>query len=705
MKEFIRKNVVVVGVGLIMVLMILGAVLILYNKTRMVKNNTIQQESESITMATNDLLYHSLHIIDLGVRIYGFTKKEEMLGDVKRAFHDIDPFFEGLEGRLAAQSFEVADVKKLHKHYLDYARFNEQMIEQARLDSMNVFKNMLAEDRGTDLWKHWYDVSEKIKAFENEQSQQAIASYEAAQNNTIYLQLVMLLLGLPTLGFIIFKIKNDKLALQNLLLNLEENNRQYIFNPGTELLANDPKTVIEHSIHRFKEASELIKRIASGDFEADWNGLTSTNRNLNEDNLAGELLKMRENMKQVKMDDEKRLWTTEGLAAFSEIVRNNQSQLDKLTQETVFYLCRYLQVQQGSLFIVKQDQEQNEDYLEMTACYAFNKKKYLEKRIDIGVGLVGQAYLEKETTLLTKVPSGYTFITSGLGEATPTCLIIVPLIYNNQVAGVLELAGFQIFADHQVAFLEKAGEFIASAIMTVKVTENTQRILQQSQQQAEELRAVEEELRQNLEELEATQENQTNRTIELEQANAQAEAQKLLIVENLEKLKEKEKESQVQAEELRQNLEALAITQSDLKSSEQKTHAILNKSPMGILITDTQGCISFSNHSLAVLIGYTHEELVQNAFQTAFKFLQPGKLCDGDKKRTKAIRKDGTSFMAEVYVTTFEASLLLYVRDVSREVQRELQLVQSMENAEHLRRKAAEHELALMARINQLEKK
>jgi PAS domain S-box-containing protein len=705
MKEFIRKNAVVLAVGVIMLLMILGASLILNNKASMVKNNIIQKESESITMATNDLLYHSLHIIDLGVRIYGFTKKEEMLNDVKRAFHDMDPTFETLEARLAAQSFKGADVKKLHKHYLDYARFNEQMIEKARLDSMEVFKSMLAEDKGTELWKHWYEVSEKIKAFEAEQSLQAVTSYEAAQNNTIYLQLLMLSLGLPTLGFIIFKIKNDDLALRNLLVNLEENNRQYIFNPGTELLANDPKTVIDHSIHRFKEASELIKRIAGGDFEADWNGLTTTNRNLNEDNLAGELLKMRENMKRVREEDEKRLWSTEGLAAFSEIVRNNQDQLEKLAHETLIYLCRYLDVQQGSLFIVSQDEQQNEDYLEMAACYAFNKKKHLQKRINIGEGVVGQAYLEKETTLLSKVPNGYTSVTSGLGEATPTCLIVVPLIYNDQVAGILELAGFQVFADYQIAFLEKAGEFVASAITTVKIAQNMRRILQASQQQAEELKAAEEEMRQNMEELQATQEETDRRGNELERANAEAEVQKQLMVQNIEKLKEKERENEVQAEELRQNLEALASTQTELENSKQKIQAILNKSPMGILVADQQGSISLSNQPLTALTGFTHEELGKHAFHTAFKFLQLGKLREGDKKRTKTIRKDGTSFMTEVYVTTLEASWLLYVRDVSMEVQREQQLGKSMENAEHLRRKAAEHEAELMARISQLEKK
>jgi GAF domain-containing protein len=97
-------------------------------------------------------------------------------------------------------------------------------------------------------------------------------------------------------------------------------------------------------------------------------------------------------------------------------------------------------------------------------------------------------------------------ITSGLGEATPTSLLIVPLLNNGAVEGLLELASFHPFLDFEIAFIRKLAENMASAIATLKVNEKTRRLLEQSQQQAEELRAQEEEIRQNMEEMSATHE-------------------------------------------------------------------------------------------------------------------------------------------------------------------------------------------------------
>jgi PAS domain S-box-containing protein len=163
---------------------------------------------------------------------------------------------------------------------------------------------------------------------------------------------------------------------------------------------------------------------------------------------------------------------------------------------------KYLKANQGSFFIVDEEQE----CLNMVACYAFNKKKYLNKQVGFGEGLLGQAYLEKETLFLTEVPNGYIQITSGLGDAPPRNIVIVPLKINDAVQGVLEIASFQILEKYQVEFLERLGESIASAIATLKINEKTQLLLLQSQQQAEELKTQEEELKQNLEEMQATQE-------------------------------------------------------------------------------------------------------------------------------------------------------------------------------------------------------
>nr|WP_277487583.1 PAS domain-containing protein [Catalinimonas alkaloidigena] len=136
----------------------------------------------------------------------------------------------------------------------------------------------------------------------------------------------------------------------------------------------------------------------------------------------------------------------------------------------------------------------------MKACYTYGKKKHAEKTILPGQGIIGQAFLERQHVYLTDIPQNYVNITSGLGEATPTALLVIPLMVNDTVQGILELASFQKIAAFEIDFLEKLGEIIAAHINSQRVVEQTQQLLQQTQEHSEEMR-------QNMEELAATQEH------------------------------------------------------------------------------------------------------------------------------------------------------------------------------------------------------
>jgi PAS domain S-box-containing protein len=166
---------------------------------------------------------------------------------------------------------------------------------------------------------------------------------------------------------------------------------------------------------------------------------------------------------------------------------------------------KYTKSNQGGLFILNEDNE-SDQFLELMACYAFERKKYMTKKVVIGEGLIGQAYLEGDRMYLEEVPKEYITITSGLGGSNPNALLIVPLKINDKVYGVLELATFGKYHDYEIDLVEKLAESIASTISTVRVNESTRILLEKTQQQAEEMRAQEEEMRQNMEELEATQE-------------------------------------------------------------------------------------------------------------------------------------------------------------------------------------------------------
>ncbi len=269
-------------------------------------------------------------------------------------------------------------------------------------------------------------------------------------------------------------------------------------------------------IDKINNAADFVKKIENNELDAEYKileGETNTN-----DSLSQSLISMRRQMLKIEEENRERNWATQGTAQFVEILRNNDKELKHLAYEIISTLVSYLGANQGGIFILNDEDKEN-PVLELISAYAFNRKKHLQKTIEPGQGLVGQAFLEKETIYITEVPEDYIHITSGLGDAPPRSIIIVPLKINETIFGMLEMASFKEFKPYQIEFLEKLGESIASSISGKKTNEKTRSLLEESQQQAEEMRAQEEEMRQNMEELESTQEEmrRVGSQLELEQ--------------------------------------------------------------------------------------------------------------------------------------------------------------------------------------------
>jgi PAS domain S-box-containing protein len=266
---------------------------------------------------------------------------------------------------------------------------------------------------------------------------------------------------------------------------------------------NQLKKTVERLDAQIKSARAFIKDIESGNLSSDVDNTLA----LGEDEhvLGASLLSMRDQMKKIADDEKQRNWATEGLAKFVDILRSNNDNLKDLGQVIISNIVKYTNSNQGSIFILN-DEDPADIHLQMIACYAYNRKKHLDVKIGLGDGLVGQCVLEKASIYMTNLPEGYLKITSGLGEALPKNLLIVPLIINEKVYGVMEMASFNVFEKHHRDFLEKLAESIASTVSNVRVNEQTKKLLYETQAQAEQVRSQEEEMRQNMEELSATQE-------------------------------------------------------------------------------------------------------------------------------------------------------------------------------------------------------
>ena len=259
--------------------------------------------------------------------------------------------------------------------------------------------------------------------------------------------------------------------------------------------------------------TSFAKEIGEGNLQQAFTPLSQ------DDILGNELLSMRNNLKKAADEKAMRDWANEGLASLGDVLRRNNTDTQELATETLRELVKYMKMNQAALFMMEEGSGENDQHLQLVAAYAYERKKYLQKTIAIGEGMVGQCVLERDTIHLREVPEEYVNITSGLGNAVPRTLLIMPLIYNEVVYGVLEMASFREFGDHEIAFLEKIAQSIAGTIASVQTNERTKKLLEQSQQMSEEMKAQEEELRQNQEELQATSEQMRRRQVELEKEN------------------------------------------------------------------------------------------------------------------------------------------------------------------------------------------
>ena len=262
-----------------------------------------------------------------------------------------------------------------------------------------------------------------------------------------------------------------------------------------------------------------------------------------DDELGKALVEMQKNLKDAAAKETQEKYINIGIARVSKILQDNLNDLKTMGSAVLKEIVNYLGVNQAGLFVVEHENE--DTALTLIAAYAYNRKKFIKKKVLIGEfaeGILGQAYLEKEMIYLDNVPQDYLSISSGLGETSPRFLLVWPLMVNEEVVGILEMASFEQLEEYKLEYLTRVSENLASTISTGQVNANTQKLLKTTQEQAEQLRAVEEELRQNMEELQATQEAMQRKQQELQNANLKMMANEKILKKALERSRNQEKE-------------------------------------------------------------------------------------------------------------------------------------------------------------------
>jgi PAS domain S-box-containing protein len=291
-----------------------------------------------------------------------------------------------------------------------------------------------------------------------------------------------------------------------------------IFPGDGSLPGNDEFTVLSAHLNSFIDSLKNKAEFAAG--LAEGNNPDVLTALGPEDSLANSLINLEKSLQSARQEEEKhqkareeRRWTSEGMAKFSDTLRIYNNDTASLAENVIHELVSYLNASAGGIFLV--NSQEDEPVLELAACFAFDRKKYLRQEFRFGEGLVGTCAIEKQKIFLTEIPEEYIHISSGLGESKPRCLLLVPLQLEDETLGVIEIASLRIFADFEVDFVENLAGSIASAVSAVQMNMRTARLLEQSQQQARDMAEQEETMRQNMEELQTTQNESARRESEI----------------------------------------------------------------------------------------------------------------------------------------------------------------------------------------------
>jgi putative methionine-R-sulfoxide reductase with GAF domain len=508
--KWFTKNYIDISLAVTLILLLFTATLTLLNKNSLEKSTSVRNQVEA---AKGEFTFHvdqTMRHMDVGLRGYAIIHDRRYLyRSPEMLMKEQDLNNKKLDSILVLQDYNdqagLAAIRDLRKFIDDYLLYFNEMVEALDKGDSVKFKTLFLLDKGASHGTVFSIAKGFLFQFEDALDAKATQNYKAAMDRSLYLQIILLIVGMPCLILVYIRLKNERTNQFKLLTKLETTNRQYLFDPGIEIKALDAETVVEDSVKNLKYAADFLTKISEGNYTLSWQGMTEQTKKLNTQNLAGKILSLQNDLLKIKQEEEKRFWANEGLALFAEVLRTKNGSLKELGENVLKQIITYLKANQGAFYIVNDDSV-SDQFIEMIACYAYERKKHITRRINIGEGLIGQAVLEGEVTIIKNVPKGYLSITSGLGGAEPNFLLIVPIKAESKIYGVLEIASFQIMQEYEIKFLERISQSIASAVGSAKTNLKTQNLLHETQQQTERLRAQEEEMRQNMEELQAIQE-------------------------------------------------------------------------------------------------------------------------------------------------------------------------------------------------------
>ncbi len=237
--------------------------------------------------------------------------------------------------------------------------------------------------------------------------------------------------------------------------------------------------------------------------------------------LKDNINEMIRNLKETTQKNAQQDWLKTNLARFTRLLQG-QRDLQAVTKLILSELAPLVSAHHGVFYMM--DSQLADARLRMIASYGYRSSRKLPTSFLPGEGLVGQCALEKVRIWLTDVPRDYIVVSSGLGAAPPTNIVVLPILFEQQVKAVIEIASLDRFTETHLSFLDQLMESIGVVLNTIEANSRTESLLTQSQSLAQELQQTNQELAEKARLL-------SEQNIEVERKNREVEQAKLALEE------------------------------------------------------------------------------------------------------------------------------------------------------------------------------
>jgi len=281
---------------------------------------------------------------------------------------------------------------------------------------------------------------------------------------------------------------------------------------------------------------------------------------------AGELGELKDtinqmiaNLAETTRANEDQDWLKTNVARITSMLQG-QRDLRTVSQLIMSELTPLVGAQQGGFFLAEHPEGAAEPVLHLLASYGFTERKGARNRWKLGEGLVGQAALERLPIVVTDAPPDYIRVASGLGEAVPVTIVVLPVSFEDQVLAVIELASVHPLSEVNRNFLEQIVETVGVVLATIVANSRTEELLAQSQRLAEELQAQSEELQSQQDELRRS-------NLELEEQARSLKASEELLQTQQEELQHTNAELEEKAAQLEEQNQAIEIKNAEIEEA------------------------------------------------------------------------------------------------------------------------------------------